>query len=739
MRIDKIKLHGFTTYKDEQTLDLAALGPGIIAVAGPNGSGKTTLLEAITGAIYRQTPSRGSIASMATARDARIEISGENGAPFSITLDVDAHNGKQEALAVDGAGEPLAGPKVKDFDKFVAEHFPSLDVYLASFFASQTGVGSVLKMSRSDRRALFGRLLGLERLESMAIAAREKARAVESEMTAAKAALDAVRSGAGDVVAIEAAYSEAKEREAAAVTDAAKAGERYKAAKATLDKAMAAEEEWKRAQVRLEDASRRADEAKAALRRLEAQAKALEPVLARSGEIRAVAARLAEISAEMESVRTQGEVAAAEYDKAKDVATTKARALETAGFALRDAVRIRTDAETRSQEAIARLGAAVKATAAVPCAGVLEDAKRSGCTALIGHFKTRDECRVIIDAYAAKASGLDAAVESAGATKTTADAAAAKANEALNGAGRKVTELRASFASLRAKHDELKAGDQSAALARAEAEKAGLEGALAAAARSADHLAAEEGNAATELDALPKAQDITIARDDAGHAQLEHEEAVAAADEFKAAVVRLEVELKTASDAKAKAESLAAKLAPMETELAEWRWLGRGLGREGVQALELDAAGPRVAGLANELLADAYGSRFQIRFETQAAKADGKGVKETFDVVVVDTERGREGNGEDLSGGEKVIVGEALGLAVGLFHAQAAGVSLGTVIRDETVGALDPENGERYLAMLRAFLRVGRVHQLLYVAHNPALVDMADAVVRVEDGRIEIR
>ena len=141
--------------------------------------------------------------------------------------------------------------------------------------------------------------------------------------------------------------------------------------------------------------------------------------------------------------------------------------------------------------------------------------------------------------------------------------------------------------------------------------------------------------------------------------------------------------------------------------------------------------------MANELLADAYGSRFQLRLETMAAKKD-KGTREVFDVVVCDTERGREGNGEDLSGGEKVIVGEALGLGIGLFHAESAGVGLGTVCRDETVGALDPENGERYIAMLKSFLRVGRVHQLLYVCHSPTLTDMADAVVRVENGHVSV-
>ena len=254
---------------------------------------------------------------------------------------------------------------------------------------------------------------------------------------------------------------------------------------------------------------------------------------------------------------------------------------------------------------------------------------------------------------------------------------------------------------------------------------------------------AAEAKAAAEcaVAECPKINEALILEAEEGvrKAEQDLQAATQAEQEAQRAVARLGAQVESARAAKAKADELSARITPLERDLAGWRFLARGLGREGVQALELDAAGPRVSGLANELLADAYGSRFQIRFETQAAKADGKGVKETFDVVVVDTEKGREGNGEDLSGGEKVIVGEALGMAVGLFHAQAAGVSLGTVIRDETVGALDPENGEKYLAMLRAFLRVGHVHQLLYVAHQPALIDMADAVIRVEDGRIEVK
>ncbi|MBE3130402.1 MAG: AAA family ATPase, partial [Acidobacteria bacterium] len=730
MKINKIRLRGFTVYKEQAELDLAALGPGIIAVAGPNGGGKTTLLESIPGALYRQCPSRGSIAGLATSRDAQIEIEGENGTPFVIRLDADSKDGKQEAVLIDGDGNPEAGPKVREFDLAVAKRFPGLDIYLASFFASQTGVGSVLKMSRSDRRSLFGRLLGLERLESMAVASREKARAAESEMTAARAALEAIRSGAEDVATLEEQFRAAKDKEAKAAAEARQSAEKLKAATAERDRLVEEARENERAGLIARDARKRANDAEVNLARFEAQVKALEPLLAQASGIRGNAAKIKDLAAEMDRVRADGEIASAKRDQAVSEANKKGRAVESAMFASREATRVRSDAETRAKEANDRLRAAERSTAAVPCAGVLEDGARGACPALVGHFKTRDESKRMIAAFSARTDQLDADVEYAAKALMLAEEGSAEALGVVNRAGIEVTTLREKYQQIRERADKLKTNDRTAQLDRAEAEKAGIQVALDAAKKAAAETSAEADRLWIALPKGPLPSAILEARASVESAGMEYEAALQDAQEADGQAVRIDEQLRRAREAHAKAEVLAAKLAPMEAELADWRWLGRGLGREGVQALELDAAGPQVSGLANELLADAYGSRFQLRFETQAAKADGKGVKETFDVVVVDTEKGREGNGEDLSGGEKVIVGEALGLAVGLFHAQAAGVSLGTVIRDETVGALDPENGEKYLAMLRAFLRVGHVHQLLYVAHNPALIDMADAVVR---------
>jgi exonuclease SbcC len=530
----------------------------------------------------------------------------------------------------------------------------------------------------------------------------------------------------------------AREKEAQAAEISRGAAEKLRLVTAERDRLAAASVEAERAKKAAAEADRRVQAARDSVQKLEVRLRAFEPLLARADEIRAAAEKLVRVQAEMERIRVEGDGVSEKARNAQAELTGKGRAVESARYAQLRAVDARNDADAETKEAKRRLAAAEESSASVPCAGALEDAVRAACPALVGHFKTRAEAARALENFAKLRPGLEATVTSTTEAWEKALADQEEATKTFDALTSQLDAMRKTYQELRAHAEKLKASDMTAELNRAEAETAGLKEALGAARKT---LAAAEAEADT-LRAAVRPVDpglLQAAQEAVDEAAAEREDALQEAADAAAQIARAEEQLRAAKEAQAKAEALAARLAPIETDLAEWRWLGRGLGREGVQALELDASGPQVSSLANELLADAYGSRFQIRFETQAAKADGKGVKETFDVIVVDTERGREGSGEDLSGGEKVIVGEALGLAVGLFHAQAAGVNLGTVIRDETVGALDPENGERYLAMLRAFLRVGRVHQLLYVAHNPDLVQMADSVVYVENGRIEVR
>jgi exonuclease SbcC len=872
LRINKITLKGFTTFCEEQSLDLAAMGPGLIAFAGPNGAGKTTLLESIPGGIYRQSPSRGNVADLATARDAQIELIGENGSPFTIRLDVDNHSGKSEAVFLDGAGDPMAGPKVRDFDRLIAEKFPSYNVYLAAAFACQTGAGSLLRMERKDRRDLFGKLLGLDRLEDLATAARERGRQAESDLVASRAALEAIKNGAGDVKGLESSLAEAQEKAEIAKTAQKAAADRFRAAWAERDRLTAALDEYKKAELAAREAQRKATEAREALTALEAQENALAPILGKAKEIRAEAeairaaesglivlegkartaaeeatraksradeavkkaenarraeselqrkivalksilqegpeirkqaARLQDLMAERDRIREDGETAALMEREAVEEANIAGRAVIHADQAFSNAERAGNEAALSKAQAEKRIALARQSTGSVPCSGSLSDDERRSCQALNGHFRTIEGAEKELAAIAADESERTERLRIARreSEKWTLESARTKA--ALKKATDQTEKIRISFRAIKEQVDQLQAKDRTSQLERAEAEAGALKPSFEQATKAAAETNEEARNAAQAAgDAEAAAQEIRFQltqsksslsnrvnrlpelekaeREAAalqGRLESARPAAIAAAEEAartRAAVVvvdeeksldigaeledadsdeqaaihtantavynatLIEADLNAAREAQRKAEELTAKMAPLEQDASDYRFLARGLGREGVQALELDAAGPQVSTLANELLADAYGSRFQIRFETQAAKADGKGVKETFDIVVVDNERGREGNGEDLSGGEKVIVGEALGLAVGIFHAQAAGVSLGTVVRDETVGALDPENGERYLSMLRAFLRVGKVHQLLFVAHNSPLLDLADKIVRVENGRITV-
>ena len=51
-----------------------------------------------------------------------------------------------------------------------------------------------------------------------------------------------------------------------------------------------------------------------------------------------------------------------------------------------------------------------------------------------------------------------------------------------------------------------------------------------------------------------------------------------------------------------------------------WVLLERALGREGIQALEIDAAGPEVSQTCNELLQACYGPRFRVELRTIRAQ-----------------------------------------------------------------------------------------------------------------------
>lgn len=190
------------------------------------------------------------------------------------------------------------------------------------------------------------------------------------------------------------------------------------------------------------------------------------------------------------------------------------------------------------------------------------------------------------------------------------------------------------------------------------------------------------------------------------------------------------------TDLEAKERAVRAERRKLD-DLQPLRLVTQALGPNGIQAYEIDAAGPRVSAMANDLLRACYGGRFELQVRTTKPLAKG-GYAEDFGITVVDGLRGREGDLQDLSPGERVVVDEALRMALALFAGERSGSSIGVLWRDEPSAGLDESNARAYVAMLHRAREVGGFAQVLVVSHHPGVIAGADAVIRVnEDGSLQ--
>jgi exonuclease SbcC len=185
--------------------------------------------------------------------------------------------------------------------------------------------------------------------------------------------------------------------------------------------------------------------------------------------------------------------------------------------------------------------------------------------------------------------------------------------------------------------------------------------------------------------------------------------------------------------ARAQAEQTAsgARSSVVETELSGWTLLAKCLSNDGVIALDIDDAGPTLAGLANDLLLACYGRRFTLEIRTQVTTAKGE-MREGFDVVVHDGQGGESKSVTLLSGGEKTWINEALTRAIALYLAGNTGREYGTLFCDEADGPLDPQRKRMFMAMKREVLRLGGYEREFFVSQTPELTAMADVVIDLD-------
>ncbi len=814
MRLERLAVRGLGPFRDDVEVDLGALDARIIAVVGLNGAGKSSLLELWPGAMYRQLPTRGALPKFATRRDAMVEATVVNGQRYTIRQVVDAVSGKGEAVVLDEEGRPLIeSGKVRDFDRWAAVHLIPEQVLYATNFGVQGGRQSFLSMSRSDRKGVILRALGIEHLEALAERARERSRQAKADLQTLVARIEDAREGALDPEQARQQLEEAEQRaktadEAVALyrgqleelrEQAARAEEARVRAREIAERRTKLGEQLEAERARVQDLERRlannhgvmeraetiraaqkrdaelADEREQvaeAVRKLETDRERLQERagqhaadqnraeeerrqakervekarqrLAQEGDVEDARRRLPELEQSLKAQeqaleRTEGQFEAA---RGRQLAGADDRIRSLRGYLHEIATDDLGDSVTPADhagDALREDDEQVEAAESVPQQiASLEEAVAAMRKTRDEMRRTRDETQRLADraediaAAREDMKGAKAAVEAADERAHAADAERQARLEEVAALDETLTERRRQLRELVDKRaaliDDLRLADK---LAQAEARIAELE-------PQAEHARGEVSRIEAELEQLGPTPQAPLRPDTS-----EVERQIADAEEAQqtahgeAAVARQSIE--AAEAAAKKVEDLEAERRRTEAELADWTRLGQDLGREGVQALEVDAAGPELTELTNDLLHSCHGSRFTASIQTTRQSADGKKQIEDCEVWIADNQEGREGAAETFSGGELAIVNETIALALSVMACRRAGVEGATLVRDETAAALDPPNRRVYVAMLRRAADMVGADKVLFVSHAEDMNDLADAQLHVHDGRVEVR
>lgn len=774
MKLDTVTIGGFMRFTEPVTLDLRDVPPGLVAITGANGEGKSSLLEAPLAALFRSFPSRSELINYATGRDAFLEATFSTAAgAYRARVNVDGIRRTTDAVlaqTVNGHAHAtcLNDGKATTYDQQVRQRFPSQDLMLASCFAAQNQAGNFISRKPAQRRELFGELLGLTALTTMGQTARQLATLVEQAtgrlVSVHSLLLAETRAEAFDALDTEDAaqadaLAQAVARKAALTLQVADLEARL----ATMQDAVTAHAVATERVQRLTHDLRAREQERAQLLQ---DRDVLQAAYRREG-----AALQAKLDATLADIDTKLAGNAQIQSMADDIRTAVDRVmfldstitvcrddLDAASAAHSAAVVALTEAEralvglatVEQQQQRATADAALLDT--VPCGG-------EGPYAACGFLVNAQQARAQLAAYVTALEPKAALADRVGACTRQRDLAAdrigqAKAQLAAATAERAPLAKTAAYAG-KLEASEARVAELQAQRSRATADAAEAIDALRARYERAD---ADLGRRLTVLQGA--AEDLTRALAEAERALSDvadrHTEAAGvqvqlqqARGEVERTVARIATSDATRQEYARRRRVLTTKLAlrqdtkariaALDTELLEWQLLAKALGKDGLPDLEIDAAGPTISAYTNELLEVCHGTRFSLELVTQVAKADGKGMRDEFTVRVTDNASGGTSRDiADLSGGEQVIVSEALRNAIAVYVNQRAPMPIRTCWRDETTGALDPENAQRYLAMLRKVQALAGYAHILFVSHNPAVSDLADARVHIADGALTV-
>lgn len=169
-----------------------------------------------------------------------------------------------------------------------------------------------------------------------------------------------------------------------------------------------------------------------------------------------------------------------------------------------------------------------------------------------------------------------------------------------------------------------------------------------------------------------------------------------------------------------------------KSESVEWELVSKAFGKDGIQALELDALAPGISETANRILKSGYGDRFSISIETTRIGGSGKKTKQIEDFKIMVNDDGDVTALENKSGGESVWIKRAIYDAFAVIRRRNTGFAFLTCFQDETDGALDASAKTAYCRMLEASHEAGKLRHTIIITHSNEVRAMIEQKIAME-------
>lgn len=708
MRFRTLKLHGLSeAFRNEVEVDFDKLGPGLIAVVGENGAGKSTLIGSLFASLYRQLPGqKRPLYDFATDAQPEIDVRfSVNGEQYRSLLRINPQARQMESYLFRADGEALSDGKKESFQDCIQRLVGSRALYEASIFSNQKRAGNFLSLERAQRKEVFvSQLLGLEGLRRLSAMAKSQ----------------------GEISAREAVDLESQKKTLLSLLKQPE----------TKFRIADIEQSLKDTASRLETGEKERGETAGGLGKLQKELGALESLEANRGNVRRRRDSLADEIATLEraicedqrllarrfnfSEARQRLDAVAERIGSLHSQIQRAHSAEAVNYEVEGALRIVSAELTAKRAESDRARTECEELSRVPCEGRGEFAN---CPKIQRAIRAQQDLPEIEGTIAALE--LERRVHESGLVQIVAGSAqllaevrnAERERQTLEGLVRQQEELKAAEARLAERMETLR---------RLERERAAESNELV---RLEQEISAYSNRCQREKELRRRLLEL-----EAELRSLQARREGLLADKAQFDQVRAQ-----AARTEERLQLLDKELFLLRQERDDWEYLARVFGADEIQLLEIQSAGPEMSELVNDLLEGCLDNRFEVRFRTQRPKADGRGFVDDFDVEVRNKSLDRTCTVDELSGGQFVLVNEALNLGIAMYNARKGeGIHYEMLFRDETIGALDHHNGLEYVRMLRRAMEIGGFYQVVFISHTPGVWELADRVVEVKDGRVKV-